>query len=177
MSNIRRTLKPPENRRQFVGYVPRNPYLPDSLGRRRKRFWMSPFKLAVLAMSTLMLLGLAGMKFFGGDPLQGSFECADAQVIDGATLGCGNRRVRLRGIDPPGGAADCRPGQRCASGDAYASRENLRKLAEHATLQCRQDGVDDQGRIVARCTAGNRDLSCAQVNSGNAIERYGFLAC
>ncbi|MCK5519400.1 MAG: thermonuclease family protein, partial [Alphaproteobacteria bacterium] len=36
---------------------------------------------------------------------------------------------------------------------------------------------DHYGRTVARCKANGKDLSCAMVAAGHAIERYGVLNC
>ncbi|MGD9665589.1 MAG: thermonuclease family protein [Novosphingobium sp.] len=106
-----------------------------------------------------------------------SFQCNAPQVIDGDTLRCGNLRVRLDGIDAPEMPGHCRPGRKCTPGDPFASTESLRTLIGGKTLNCRKTDIDHYGRTVARCAAGEVDLSCAQIDAGQAVRRYGWIWC
>lgn len=106
-----------------------------------------------------------------------SFSCDAPEVIDGDTLRCGSESVRLHGIDAPELPGHCRPGRRCVEGDPFASTENLRRLIDGSTLQCSANETDRYGRTVARCSANGVDLSCAQLASGHAERRYGFIWC
>lgn len=91
-------------------------------------------------------------------------------VIDGDTLRCGDERIRLLGIDAPEKAGRCRPGRRCAPGDAAASTASLRRaLAGRVTIN--RVGRDRYGRTLATVSAGGRDLSCHQLRAGKAIYR------
>jgi endonuclease YncB( thermonuclease family) len=103
--------------------------------------------------------------------------CVDPQVVDGDTLRCGATRIRLHAIDAPEMNGHCRPGRQCVPGDPSASTEHLRALVSGSAVSCRQVDTDRYGRAVALCSAGGRDLSCAQVQSGHAFERYGTLNC
>lgn len=105
------------------------------------------------------------------------FICDDASVTDGDTLRCGALRIRLASIDAPEMPGHCRRGRTCVDGDPYASKANLEHLTASGVVQCRQTDTDRYGRIVALCEVSGRDLSCAQVQSGHAIIRYGDLAC
>ena len=105
------------------------------------------------------------------------FVCDDARITDGDTLRCGALRVRLASIDAPEMPGHCRRGRTCVDGDPYASKANLERLVAGGVVQCRQTDTDRYGRIVAFCAVGGRDLSCAQVQGGHAIIRYGDLAC
>ncbi|MBA4087300.1 MAG: nuclease [Novosphingobium sp.] len=106
-----------------------------------------------------------------------TFECSSVNVLDGDTFDCGSTRVRLQGIDAPELEGHCRPGRECAPGDPVASTDNLRRLATRNSVQCRKADTDAYGRTVARCTAGETDLSCAQIQAGYAIRRYALIMC
>lgn len=103
--------------------------------------------------------------------------CTSPQVLDGDTLHCGTTRIRLSSIDAPELPGHCRPGRECTPGDPYASTGNLRSLVAGQPVQCQQVDTDHYGRAVARCSVEGRDLSCARVEGGFAIRRYGFLIC
>jgi endonuclease YncB( thermonuclease family) len=106
-----------------------------------------------------------------------SFTCRNPFVVDGDTLRCGNERVRLQGIDAPEKPGSCRPGRDCVAGDPFASTEHLRALTGRAPLTCTREDVDRYGRTIARCEAAGVDLSCAQIEAGHAVRRYGFIVC
>ena len=105
------------------------------------------------------------------------FECASATVTDGDTLRCGDLRVRLAGIDAPELPGHCRPGRQCVEGDPFASASNLESLTYSKPLSCIAVETDAYGRTVAFCGYGSVDLSCAQLASGSAIERYSPITC
>ena len=72
----------------------------------------------------------------------------------------------------------CREGRACVAGDPYASRDYLEKLIGKRSLSCVLMDTDRYSRPVMRCsTAGRKDLSCAMVKAGKAVERYGRLGC
>ena len=105
-----------------------------------------------------------------------SIDCSAPTIVDGDTLRCHDVRVRLANIDAPEMPGHCRPGRRCTPGDPYASRDFLRALTR-GPIQCLQSDTDRYGRAIALCEAGGRDLSCAMVAAGHAVERYGELDC
>ncbi len=107
----------------------------------------------------------------------GNFECAHPVVIDGDTVKCGSLRVRLASIDAPELPGHCRRGRVCTPGDPVASSNNLRRIVGKLALDCRQTDTDRYGRAVAYCLAGGVNLSCAQVQGGFAVVRYGTLSC
>lgn len=106
-----------------------------------------------------------------------TFPCDEFQVTDGDTIRCGQLRVRLASIDAPEMPGSCRRGRVCVAGDPYASAANLERLMVNSAVKCRQTDTDRYGRIVALCSAGSTDLSCAQVEQGFAVVRYGQLTC
>jgi endonuclease YncB( thermonuclease family) len=127
----------------------------------------------LIALAAAIALARSSSVEASGD----TFICSNPVVVDGDTLRCGERRVRLAGIDAPELPGHCRVGRQCVPGDPFASRENLSRLTRGGAVTCRQTDIDGYGRTVARCSAGNVDLSCAQLNDGAALPRYGAISC
>ena len=99
------------------------------------------------------------------------FRCAVSSITDGDTLRCvDGTRVRIAGIDAPE-ISPCSRGRQCVAGDAQASKRSLASMAAGRVLQCHRVGTSYK-RVVAFCSAGGVDLSCAQVRAGQAVKRY-----
>lgn len=106
-----------------------------------------------------------------------AFTCASPYVIDGDTLRCGERRVRLARIDAPELPGHCARSRRCAPGDGKASRAALARLIDGKPLACQPvpasphggSVYDRWGRTVARCRVNGRDLGQAMIAGGWAI--------
>lgn len=105
-----------------------------------------------------------------------SIVCASPYIIDGDTFSCGNTRIRLYGIDAPEMPDHCRKGRRCTPGNPFKSKDYLESLTR-GTVTCTAIEIDHYGRTIARCTSKGKDLSCAMVEDGHAVERYGRLSC
>ena len=90
-------------------------------------------------------------------------------VTDGDTIRCGGERVRLLGIDAPEFPGKCREGRDCAPGDPWASTEALRGAMAGRKLSIRRFGYDRYGRALAEVFADGENLSCSQVQDGQAI--------
>lgn len=105
-----------------------------------------------------------------------SIVCASPYIIDGDTFSCNNTRIRLYGIDAPEMPDHCRKGRRCTSGNPYKSKDHLETLTRD-TVTCAAIEIDHYGRTIARCTSKGEDLSCAMVEAGHAVKRYGTLSC
>jgi len=104
--------------------------------------------------------------------------CLAPVAVDGDTLRCSNLGlVRLIGIDAPEMAGHCRPGRTCTPGDGVASAHALGRLIAGRNVACSIENRDRYGRILARCTAVGRDLSCAMVQGGWAVPRYRRIDC
>lgn len=136
-----------------------------------------------LVLTTVVLAvifgGLVGFSWLQVEQTvpEGSFGCVMPRIIDGDTFDCAGTRVRLQGIDAPETEGHCRPGRNCAPGDPNASTANLHRLVRWSKVICRKTDIDGYGRTVARCSAGDVDLSCAQVDGGYAILRYTPISC
>jgi endonuclease YncB( thermonuclease family) len=175
MGTVHKFRRPPKTRGQFRGQAPRRrpPRKPPS-----RRWGLHP---NLLAIALLLLAGaIAGSgtiwRWITGDP-GATFACSSVDVLDGDTFRCGDRRVRLAGIDAPELPGHCREGRECTPGDSHASTASLARLTRWQAIQCRQTDLDAYGRTVARCTAGETDLSCAQLGAGQAVRRYGWIWC
>lgn len=92
-------------------------------------------------------------------------------AVDGDTLRCGSERVRLLGIDAPELPGHCRPGRNCAPGNPWASKAALAFMINGRQVRLDRHGTDRYGRTLAFAWAGSVNLSCAQLQSGNAIYR------
>lgn len=151
--------------------------------KRSRRPQRASIQLAVTGGLAGILLGLGWLHsdrlgFSGAaEPRHSEIGCTAPIVIDGDTLRCPSGRIRLAGIDAPEMPGHCRPGRECTPGDPYASSTHLRLLISGSAVQCRKVDTDRYGRIVARCTANAIDLSCAQIDAGHAVRRYGGLDC
>jgi micrococcal nuclease len=94
--------------------------------------------------------------------------CPSAYVVDGDTLRSGAERLRLLGIDAPE-IERCPRWRVCAPGDGQASKRSL--IAALKLGPIRYDPVtrDRYGRQVAVVWAGRVNLSCWQLQQGQAI--------
>ena len=106
----------------------------------------------------------------------GAIACQSPSITDGDTFRCNGTRIRLAAIDAPEMPGHCAPGRQCTPGDPLAAKAYLTQLTRGPVI-CREDTVDRYGRTVAHCESGGRDLSCAMVKAGHAVERYGRLSC
>lgn len=91
-----------------------------------------------------------------------------ARAVDGDTLAMTGARVRLFAIDAPEKSQTCtRAGEAWACGQEATAV--LERLIDGKEVSCRQVTIDRYGRMVAKCTVGNRDLAEMMVRAGMAI--------
>ena len=95
-------------------------------------------------------------------------DCPSAYVIDGDTLRCGPDRIRLLGIDAPE-MGSCPRWRVCVRGDGRASKRSLIAALKLGRVRYQAVTVDRFGRQVAVVWAGRINLSCWQLQKGQAI--------
>lgn len=171
MGTVHKLESRPRNTGQFRGWRPTPP------PKKPKRWGPVQALLILLGVSLGALAGLAWMRSDPAAVDSATFTCWFPSVTDGDTFRCGGRRVRLQGIDAPEMPGHCRPGRDCTPGDPDASAANLRRMLQWKSVTCRQTDIDGYGRTVARCSAGEQDLSCGQLEGGFAVRRYGAISC
>jgi endonuclease YncB( thermonuclease family) len=106
-----------------------------------------------------------------------AFSCPAPYVVDGDTIRCGERHVRLARIDAPELPGHCARHRHCAPGDGEASKSALERMIGDRTLTCQpvpaspEGGsvYDRWGRTVARCQVNGRDVGQAMIAGGWAI--------
>jgi len=106
-----------------------------------------------------------------------AFSCPSPHVVDGDTIRCGDRRVRLARIDAPELAGHCARNRHCAPGDGEASKKALQRMIGSQKVICQpvpaspkgRSVYDRWGRTVARCRVNGRDISRAMIAGGWAI--------
>lgn len=155
---------------------------PFQLGRlchRCRRSRVRDLLFLVIAIPAGIAIGSALFEwtFHRAEAPASGFACASVKVTDGDTLRCDSKRVRLTGIDAPELPGHCRAGRDCTPGDADASTKNLQRLVGLGPVNCDQADIDVYGRIVARCSAGEIDLSCRKIEDGHAVRRYAPISC
>lgn len=106
-----------------------------------------------------------------------AFTCRSPYVVDGDTIRCGDRRVRLARVDAPEMPGHCAKHRRCAPGDGKASKAALNRIIADQTITCQPmpaspkggSVYDRWGRMVVRCRVNGRDVGQAMIEGGWAI--------
>jgi endonuclease YncB( thermonuclease family) len=172
MGNVVNFRRRPQNRGQFRGQGNwQRGKGPGGPGKRKRSDFVS------LLLAIVGLVSLAGLWWSVDAARAEQFSCQSTRVIDGDTFDCDGMRIRMVGIDAPELPGHCRPGRECTPGDPFASTDHLRQLMSAGGVECQKTDLDSYGRVVARCKAGNTDLSCAQVRDGFAVKRYAVIWC
>jgi endonuclease YncB( thermonuclease family) len=96
------------------------------------------------------------------------YTCAAPVVVDGDTLRCGSTRLRLLGIDSPE-LHVCPKSRICVSGDGQAARQSLAAALRFGRIRYRVVTTDRYGRSVVMAWAGEINLSCWQLQRGQAV--------
>ena len=95
------------------------------------------------------------------------YICEAPHAVDADSISCGQRRLRLVGIDAPE-IGRCNRGRVCVPGDAQASKRSLARGLKLGPIRYRPIMVDRYGRIVAAVYAKRTNLSCYQLRSRSA---------
>jgi endonuclease YncB( thermonuclease family) len=97
-----------------------------------------------------------------------------ARASDGDSLRIGEERVRLIGIDAPELEQTC-----TIAAEAWpcgeAARNRLRDLLNAGEVDCRPDGRDRYGRVLAYCDVNDVDLGGTLVSEGLAVSYGEYL--
>ena len=131
-------------------------------GVKRPNEWIA---LAVL----LLLIGLVNRWEAGERELPQNGELQGRpRLVDGDSFHLGAIEVRLQGIDAPEGRQTCkRNGKDWACGET--SRRELARLIGGRSIVCDALRMDQHGRALAICKAGDVVLNSAMVASGYAV--------
>lgn len=141
-------------------------YRAKALREKRKRFVVPALVLTVAAIVG-GLVGVLPSSILSS--LQPGYDqtVSGCTVTDGDTIRCNGERVRLSGIDTPELPGHCRQGRDCVPGDPYASTLSL-EAAMVGTIRINRIGEDRYGRTIATLSSGRGDLSCWQLEHGQA---------
>lgn len=101
------------------------------------------------------------------DSIAAAPEISGCSTVDGDTLNCPGEVVRLIGIDAPEMPGHCAQARICAPGDPYASRQSLAGILQYS-MKIVRVGQDKYGRTLAVVYADGQNLSCYQLDSGQA---------
>ncbi len=141
-------------------------------GRRtRSRFGRAALLLSV-AIAAPVVLGVAvPSSLFGSAPAERNWraDAAAIRIVDGETIGLGERIVRLDGVAAPSRGELCRS----AAGESFdcggAAAAALTRLVAGRPVGCRIVGQDSFGRGLGQCEAAGADLNRALVGGGFAV--------
>lgn len=140
--------------------------------RRRAQFRRAALSAAVLGAAAVVG-GVVGMM----PPSTLSFlkpgyddTVSGCTVTDGDTIRCNGERIRLLGIDTPELPGHCRDGRDCVEGDPYAATQSLAD-ALVGIIRINRVGEDHYGRTLATLSSDKGDLSCWQLQNGQAAYR------
>ncbi len=115
----------------------------------------------------------------GAATLAGTVRAIDGDTLD-LTHDTGKTRVRLFGIDAPEGGQRCQDARGRSWTCGRAARGALEALTRGRRVTCRGRGLDDYGRLLAICSAGQREINATMIGQGLAwaFVRYSdsFLA-
>lgn len=120
------------------------------------------------ALATLMLpLGLAvggagigagvGGLTAGVDAGIGRIE-GFASVVDGATIDLGGQRIRIAGLAAPAFGSGC-TAKTSVADCGLAAALDLRRLVGWQKVTCVAEARDRDGRLIAACRFGDRDVA------------------
>ena len=119
----------------------------------------------MLAIAILALCAVLAARFDpSGPPVSGR-----ARISDGDSFHLGADRVRLLGIDAPELDQSCKDAKGRDWPCGRAAKDHLVALVGARPLDCRADGHDRFGRILAHCSVGGRDLGVQMIEAGMAV--------
>lgn len=133
----------------------------------KRQAWRNRWPLIAL----LMILSFAALLVRYLEKSEVSDVEGHATAIDGDSLYVAGREVRLIGIDAPEAQQICRRGgAKWECGEA--ATQELAGLISGQIVYCQGLELDQHGRLLALCNAGNLDLNKEMVQRGLAVS-YG----
>ena len=149
------------------------PIIEGKVYRRKRRYARAKrigFPVAVLGAAAVVGAAIGITPSIGLPALRPGYDdtVTSCTVTDGDTIRCNGERIRLLGIDAPELPGHCRTGRNCAPGDGYASKRSLGD-AMIGTIHISRIGEDHYGRTLAILSSDRGDLSCWQLEHGQAI--------
>jgi endonuclease YncB( thermonuclease family) len=129
--------------------------------------------MAVIATPLLLAVALP-TSLLGSAPREHLWHtpAAAVRIVDGETIGLGDRVVRLAGIEAPPRGASCHTARGEAFDCGAASAAALARLLAGQDVSCRIIGKDDFGRGLGKCAAGGTEVNRAMVQAGFARARH-----
>ncbi|WP_245622309.1 thermonuclease family protein [Devosia epidermidihirudinis] len=97
-----------------------------------------------------------------------------ARASDGDSLRLGDERVRILDIDAPELAQNCTETNGRVWSCGKAARDRMAALLASGIVDCRPEGKDQYGRLLARCVVGGRDIGATMVSEGLAVSYGGY---
>jgi endonuclease YncB( thermonuclease family) len=147
-------------------------------GRRSRPRFRGAALVLTAAIAAPVVLGVAlPSNLFGSAPADRAWR-ADGpaiRIVDGETIGLGERIVRLDGIAAPARGETCRN----AAGEPFdcggAATAALTRLVAGRAVTCRIVGQDGFGRGLGQCDTAGNDLNRSLVSGGFAVATTGAL--
>ena len=119
-------------------------------------------------LSAIAAFGAAVCGVVVANPIQAQTVEGPARALDGDSLVVGVQEVRLFGIDAPELNQTCQ--QDGASWPCgQIAKEQLAQLVAGQTVECRGQGKDPYGRVVAVCAIGYDELNRIMAEQGWAL--------
>ncbi len=114
---------------------------------------------------------------FGSAPTSREWhaEASAIRIVDGETIGLGDKVVRLAGVSAPSRGEDCRGGSGQVFDCGAASAAALMRLVSGRRISCRIVGQDGFGRGLGQCDAAGADVNRTLVRGGFAVATSGAL--
>jgi micrococcal nuclease len=94
--------------------------------------------------------------------------CLSPFIIDGDTLVCADKRVRLYGIDAPE-IGHCHHRSACVPGDGHAAKRELAHITRGQTITCIIESHDLYGRALGNCRSARGNIACAMLDARQAL--------
>jgi endonuclease YncB( thermonuclease family) len=141
-------------------------------GRRTRPRFRGAALLLTAAIAAPVVLGVAlPSNLFGSAPTDRHWraEAGAIRIVDGETIGLGERIVRLDGVAAPARGETCRGSSGAVFDCGGAATAALTRLVAGRAVDCRIVGQDAFGRGLGQCDAAGADLNRELVGNGFAV--------